>query len=79
MRLEPAVVNIQRSLLEGDRRFTLGVIVALSVAVGLVAGAYVAILSPVYAIAAVLAAVAGVLMLRDTQWGFIAAHSGPCT
>jgi hypothetical protein len=72
LRLEPTVVNIQRTLLEGDRRFTLGVIVALSVAVGLVAGAYVAILSPVYAVAGVLAAVAGVLMLRDTQWGFIA-------
>ncbi len=72
MKPESTAASIQRTLLEGDRRFTLGVIVALSVAVGLVAGAYVAVLSPVYAVAGVLAAAAGVLMLRDTQWGFIA-------
>jgi hypothetical protein len=46
-------------------------VVALCIAAGLVCGAYVAILSPVYAVAGVVAVVGAVLMLRDVQWGLI--------
>jgi O-antigen ligase len=63
--------SLQKLFIESDRRFVLAAIIALCVAVGLIVGAYVAILSPIYAVAGVLAVVAGVLMLRDVQWGFI--------
>jgi O-antigen ligase len=64
--------SLQRIFVESDRRFVLAVIIALCVAAGLAVGAYVAVLSPVYAIAGVVAMVGAWLMLRDTQWGFIA-------
>jgi hypothetical protein len=64
--------SLQKLFVEGDRRFTIVAIVALCVAAGLVAGAYVALLSPIYAVAGIVAAAGGLLMLRDTQWGFIA-------
>ena len=63
---------MQRILIQSDRRFALAVTVALCVAAGLLAGAYVAILSPLYAIAGMLAIVAGLLMLRDIWWGLVA-------
>ncbi len=66
------LVNLQRIFVESDRRFALAALVALCVAAGLVAGAYVAILSPIFAAAGVLALVGGLLMLRDTQWGLVA-------
>ena len=47
-------------------------VVALCVAAGLAVGAYVAILSPLLAVIGAAALVAGLLMLRDTQWGLIA-------
>lgn len=68
---ERSLSTLQRIFVESDRRLALTAIVALCVAAGLLIGAYVAILSPIYAIAGVLAIVAGLLMLRDTQWGFI--------
>ncbi len=66
------VPGLQRILLESDRRFALAAVVAFCLAAGLVVGAYVAILSPVYAAAGAVALIGGLLMLRDTQWGLIA-------
>ncbi len=63
---------MQQILLKSDRRFAFAVIIALCVAAGLLAGAYVAILSPLYAVAGVLAVAAGLLMLRDSWWGLVA-------
>jgi O-antigen ligase len=64
--------SLQQIFVESDRRFALAAIIALCVAAGLGIGVYVAVLSPIYAIAGVLAAISGLLMLRDTQWGFFA-------
>jgi len=64
--------NLQRIFIDGDRRFTLLATIAFSIAVGLVIGAYVAVLSPVYAVAGAVALVGGLLMLRDVQWGLVA-------
>ncbi|MBN1137435.1 MAG: O-antigen ligase family protein [Anaerolineae bacterium] len=64
--------SMQQILLENDRRFSFVVTIALCVAAGLVAGAYVAILSPLYAVAGVLVIAAGLLMLRDIRWGLVA-------
>jgi O-antigen ligase len=68
-------LSLQKLFVEAegvDRRFVTIAIIALSLAAGLLVGAYVAILSPLYAIAGALAIVGGLLMLRDTQWGLIA-------
>lgn len=67
-----SLASLQRILVQGDRRFTLAAIVALALAVGLVVGTYVAVLSPILATAGIVALVGGLLMLRDTQWGFVA-------
>lgn len=64
--------SLQRIFVESDRRFTLAAVIAFCVAVGLLLGAYVAILSPVYALAGAVALIGSLLVLRDTQWGFIA-------
>jgi hypothetical protein len=69
---EKSTASLQRIFIESDHRFALVAIVALSVAAGLVVGAYVAILSPILAVVGVLAIVGGLLMLRDTQWGLVA-------
>ncbi len=69
---EQPLVGLQRIFVESDRRFALAAIVALCVAAGLVAGAYVALLSPILAAAGVLAVVGGLLLLRDVQWGLVA-------
>jgi hypothetical protein len=66
------ISSLQRIFSESDRRFALAAIVALCLAAGLLAGAYVAILSPLLAVAGILAIVGGLLMLRDTQWGLVA-------
>jgi O-antigen ligase len=66
------LVSLQRIFVDSDRRFALAAILALSTAAGLLIGAYVAILSPVYAVAGVLALAGSLLMLRDTQWGLLA-------
>lgn len=63
---------MQQILIQSDRRFALALVIALCVAAGLLAGAYIAILSPLYAVAGVLAVVAGLLMLRDIWWGLAA-------
>ena len=67
-----SLASFRRLFLESDRRFALAVVVALCVAAGLAVGAYVAILSPLLAVIGAAALVAGLLMLRDTQWGLIA-------
>lgn len=64
--------NLQKIFIKSDQRFALAAIIALCLAVGLVIGAYVAILSPILAVVGTLAFVGGLLMLRDTQWGLIA-------
>lgn len=68
---DQTIASLQRIFVQSDRRFALIAVVALSIALGLIIGAYVAILSPIYAIAGVVAVVVGLLMLRDTQWGLI--------
>jgi hypothetical protein len=73
-----SLISLQRIFVESDRRFALAVIFALCLAAGLVVGTYVALLSPIYAIAGVAALVGGLLMLRDTQWGFVALVSLIC-
>jgi polysaccharide biosynthesis protein PslJ len=69
--VERSLMSLQRIFVESDRRFILVATVALAVAAGLVMGAYVAILSPILAIAGVVALTGGVLILRDVQWGII--------
>jgi len=64
--------SLQKIFVRSDRRQALAAIVAVSVAMGLVIGAYIALLSPILAVAGVVAIVGGLLMLRDTQWGFAA-------
>jgi O-antigen ligase len=64
--------SLQRIFVESDRRFVLAAIIAVALAAGLLAGTYVAVLSPLYALAALLALVLALLMLRDTMWGLVA-------
>lgn len=68
MRIE----SFRRLFIEGDHRLVLALTVILGVAAGLVAGAYVAILSPILAAVGGVAIVGGWLMLRDTQWSLVA-------
>jgi O-antigen ligase len=68
---ERSLASLQQIFIESDRRLTLAAIIALSVAVGLLIGAYVAILSPLYAVVGLVALVAALLMLRDVQWGLV--------
>lgn len=72
MRSERSLTSLQRIFVESDRRLALAAIVAVAVAAGLLAGAYVALLSPIYAVAGAVVIAGGLLMLRDTQWGLIA-------
>jgi len=65
-------LGLQRIFVESDRRFALAAAVSVALAAGLAVGAYVAVLSPMLAVVGVAAIVAGLLMLRDTQWGLIA-------
>ncbi|MGC9335377.1 MAG: O-antigen ligase family protein [Anaerolineae bacterium] len=71
MSSERALTSLQRIFVESDRRFVLAATTLLGVAAGLLVGAYVAILSPMYAVAGVVALIGVLLMLRDTQWGLI--------
>ncbi|HNS51938.1 MAG TPA: O-antigen ligase family protein [Anaerolineae bacterium] len=66
------MTSLRRVLFDTDRRFAAVALAALCVAAGLVAGAYAAILSPVYALAGALAVTAGLLMLRSVAWSFAA-------
>jgi O-antigen ligase len=67
-----SVKALQQLFVESDRRFALALTVALCIAAGLLTGAYVAVLSPIYALAGALVVVGGVLMLRDLAWGLVA-------
>jgi hypothetical protein len=64
--------RLQELLITSDPRLALALIVGIGIAAGLVTGAYVAVLSPIFAAAGMLALAAGLLMLHDTQWGLIA-------
>jgi O-antigen ligase len=70
--VERSFSGLQRIFVESDRRFVLAAVVAVALAAGLAVGAFVAILSPILAVAGVAAIVGGLLMLRDTQWGLVA-------
>jgi hypothetical protein len=70
--IERSLAGLQRIFVESDRRFVLAATVSLCLAAGLLAGAYVAVLSPLYAVAGAIALVGGLLMLRDTQWSLVA-------
>ena len=69
---QQTVDSLQKIFVRSDRRLALVLIAAVSVALGLVIGAYVALLSPILAVAGVVAIIGGLLMLYDTQWGFAA-------
>ena len=69
---QQTLVSLQQIFVRSSRRFALAAAITLSLAAGLIVGAYVAILSPLYAIAGVLALAGGLLMLRSTQWGLVA-------
>lgn len=70
--MESSLASLQRIFVESDRRLALAAILLLSIAAGLVAGAYVALLSPILAVAGIVVIVGGLLMLRDIQWGLVA-------
>jgi O-antigen ligase len=70
--VENPLASLQQIFVESDRRFALTAILVLSVAAGLLAGAYVALLSPIFAVAGVIVIAGGLLMLRDIQWGLVA-------
>lgn len=70
--MEDSVVRLQQVFVKSDRRFALAATIAVCVALGLLVGAYVALLSPVFAVVGVLALIGGLLMLRDVQWGLLA-------
>jgi hypothetical protein len=65
-------------LITPDRRLSRLVTVILALAAGLAVGAYVAVLSPIWAAAGALGVVGGLLMLRSTRWGLIAAIGVIC-
>jgi polysaccharide biosynthesis protein PslJ len=67
-----SIARLQEILTTSDPRSALAAAIALAAATGLLVGAYVAVLSPIYAMAGVIALAAGLLMLRDMQWGLIA-------
>ena len=69
---------LQALLFEGDRRLALVALALIAVGAGFVAGAYVAVLSPLLAVVATLALVVGLLMLRSTQWGLFALIAVAC-
>ena len=73
-----SLAGLSYLFLQTDRRFALMAVIALCMAAGLVAGAYVALLSPVYAAAGAVAIVGGLLILRNTQWGFVVLFSVIC-
>lgn len=75
---QQTLASLQQIFVSSDRRFAVAAAVALSLAAGLLVGAYVAILSPLYAVAGVLALVGGLLMLHSTQWGLIAVITLVC-
>jgi hypothetical protein len=70
--MESVLTSLRQILIESDRRFALAAVICFCLAAGLLVGAYVAVLSPLYAVAGVMALAGGLLMLRDTQWGLIA-------
>ena len=70
--MDRSTLGLQKIFVESDRRFVLAAVVSVALAVGLVIGAYVALLSPVLAVVGVAAIAGGLLMLRDTQWGLVA-------
>jgi hypothetical protein len=58
-------------LFNPDRRVSAAGLLGLLLAGGLLAALIVAALGPIYAIAAVVAIVGGLLMLRDLRWGLV--------
>jgi O-antigen ligase len=71
LNLERSLISLHRIFVESDRRFILAATVALVVAAGLIIGAYVAVLSPILAVAGVVVLTGSVLILRDIQWGLV--------
>lgn len=74
----PSVHWLQAILFGSDRRIAWIALVLIVVAAGLLAGAYVAVLTPLLSVAAAAALVIGLLMLRSTQWGFFALVAVAC-
>jgi polysaccharide biosynthesis protein PslJ len=70
--------RLQTILFGGDRRTAWIALGLICVGAGIVAGAYVAVLTPLLSLAAAAALTVGLLMLRSTQWGFFALVSVAC-
>jgi len=70
--------RLQSILFSGDRRLAWLALALIAIGAGLIAGAYVAVLSPLLAVIAAAALVVGLLMLRSTQWGFFALIAVAC-
>ena len=69
---------LQTTLFGGDRRVAYIALALICVGAGIVAGTYVAVLTPLLSLAAAAALAVGLLMLRSTQWGFFALVSVAC-
>lgn len=69
---------LQSILFEGDRRVAWIAVAAISIGAGILAGTYVAVLTPLLSLAAAAGLAGGLLILRDTQWGFFALVAVAC-
>ena len=65
-------INLQTIFVTNERWLVILAIVGLCLVVGLIGGAYIALLTPLLAALVLIALVGGFLMLRDIQWGLLA-------
>jgi hypothetical protein len=70
--------SLQDLFVKSDRRLALASTIVLALAAGLGIGAYVAVLSPIWAAAVAVVAVGGLLMLQSTRWGLVAVVGVVC-
>ena len=69
---------LQSILFGGNRRIAWVALALICVGAGIIAGTYVAVLTPLISLAVAAALAVGLLMLRSTQWGFFAVISVAC-
>jgi len=71
--MQKSVVNIMQIALVGSRQpWRLLATLLFCLLVGIIGGAILAVLTPIYTAALVIALIGGMLMLQDTQWGLVA-------
>ena len=77
--MERSLTDLLQSALVSTRGiWKILAIVALCLLVGTIGGAILAFLAPLYTVAFIIALVAAILVLRDTQWGFIGIIAVAC-